>query len=295
MGLCYRQFLAGLTLEEMTRRNFFLGTAGIGVGSYSYAYYFEPSWLEATEKRVAIARGRLRRRLRILHLSDLHASEYIPMRYLVEAFEKGLAAKPDLICLTGDYITSDRDYDAAAYVQALKVLTSAAPTYAALGNHDGGDWAARAGWFPTPDAVIEILEKAGVHVLRNRNELVATAAGAVHLVGLGDWWSNDCLGETAFAGVPPDEAPVICLNHNPDGKEECRRAPWELMLCGHTHGGQVMVPFYGPPRVPVIDKRYAVGLNPFDGGRWIHTTRGVGNILGFRVNCRPELSTLVMA
>jgi predicted MPP superfamily phosphohydrolase len=265
------------------------------VGSYSYAYYFEPAWLEVTEKTVAIARGRLRRPLRILHLSDLHASEFIPMRYLAEAFRKGLAAKPDLICLTGDYITSDRDFDAAAYVETLKILTAAAPTYAALGNHDGGDWAARSGWFPTPDRVIRILEQAGVHVLRNRHELVTTAAGAVHVAGLGDWWSNDCLGAAAFAGVPAGEAPVICLNHNPDGKQECPAAPWELMLCGHTHGGQVMIPLYGPPRVPILDKRYAAGLNPFDGERWIHTTRGVGNILGFRVNCRPELSTLVLA
>jgi uncharacterized protein len=279
----------------VTRRNFFFGTAGASVGSYSYAYYFEPAWLEATEKQVAIARGRLRRPLRILHLSDLHASEFIPMRYLAEAFGKGLAAKPDLICLTGDYITSDRDFDAAAYVKTLKILTSAAPTYAALGNHDGGDWAARSGWFPTPDPVVKILEQAGVHVLRNRHERVATVAGAVHLVGLGDWWSNDCFGEAAFAGVPRGEEPVVCLNHNPDGKQECLRAPWELMLCGHTHGGQVMIPLYGPPRVPILDKRYAAGLNPFDGGRWIHATRGVGNILGFRINCRPELSTLVLA
>jgi predicted MPP superfamily phosphohydrolase len=278
----------------MTRRNFFCGAGGAAVGSYSYAYYFEPSWLESTEKRVAMARGRLRRPLRILHLSDLHASEYIPLRYLREAFAQGLAARPDLICLTGDFITSATDYDEAAYIEALKALTAAAPVYAVPGNHDGGDWAARSGWYPSPDRVMAMLGKAGVRVLLNRSATVETAAGTVHLVGLGDWWSNNCLAGAAFAGVPRGEAPVVCLNHNPDGKQECPDAPWELMLCGHTHGGQVHIPFYGPARVAVLDERYAVGLNPFAGGRWIHTTRGVGNILGFRVNCRPELSTLVL-
>ena len=96
---------------------------------------------------------------------------------------------------------------------------------------------------------------------------------------------------------PLDDDPAFqtpMMQQYREAKQECPDAPWELMLCGHTHGGQVHIPFYGPARVAVLDERYAVGLNPFAGGRWIHTTRGVGNILGFRVNCRPELSTLVL-
>jgi predicted MPP superfamily phosphohydrolase len=279
----------------MTRRNFFLSAGGAAVGSYTYAYHVEPSWLETTEKQVRIARGRLRRPLRILHLSDLHASEYIPIRYLRAAFAQGLAARPDLICLTGDFITSATDYDEAAFGAALRMLTAGAPVYAVTGNHDGGDWAARSGWYPTPARVTAMLAGAGVRVLDNRSEVVVTGAGAVRLVGLGDWWSNNCIAGEAFAGVRGGEEPVVCLNHNPDGKQECAEAPWELMLCGHTHGGQVHIPWYGPARVAILDKRYAAGLNSFAGGRWIHTTRGVGNILGFRMNCRPELSTVVLA
>jgi predicted MPP superfamily phosphohydrolase len=63
------------------------------------------------------------------------------------------------------------------------------------------------------------------------------------------------------------------------------------MLCGHTHGGQVMIPFEGPRYAPVDDKRYVAGLNPYD-GRWIYTTRGVGSIAGVRFGCRPEVSFL---
>jgi predicted MPP superfamily phosphohydrolase len=63
------------------------------------------------------------------------------------------------------------------------------------------------------------------------------------------------------------------------------------MLCGHTHGGQVVVPLLGAPIVPVRDRRYVAGLNQWR-ERWIYTTRGVGSLYGIRFGCRPEVSIL---
>ena len=83
------------------------------------------------------------------------------------------------------------------------------------------------------------------------------------------------------------------MSHNPDSKEMLRRWPWDLLLSGHTHGGQVIIPFQGPRYAPVTDKRYVAGLKPWE-SRQIHVTRGVGNFAGVRFRCRPEVSLLIL-
>ena len=65
------------------------------------------------------------------------------------------------------------------------------------------------------------------------------------------------------------------------------------MLCGHTHGGECDLAFFGTPFAPVKDKRYVRGLHPWK-DRWIHTTKGVGSLYGVRFNCRPEVSLLTL-
>ena len=87
------------------------------------------------------------------------------------------------------------------------------------------------------------------------------------------------------------EHPIVLLNHNPDGKDAVGLYPWQLMLSGHTHGGQVIVPFLGPRYAPVDDKRYVEGLKPW-GTRQIHVSRGVGNVWSVRFRCRPEVTLL---
>ena len=88
-----------------------------------------------------------------------------------------------------------------------------------------------------------------------------------------------------------DEVPTLLLAHNPDTKDVAWPFAWDAMLSGHTHGGQVVLPWIGPPFVPVEDRRFIAGLHSWR-DRWIYTTRGVGNILGVRVNCRPEVTLL---
>lgn len=276
----------------MNRRVFLLGLPTAALSAFGYARFIEPRWLEETRKTVVTGRN-LRRPLRVAHLSDLHASGLIPISFLEEAFRRTLAMQPDLICITGDFVTTDNDFDPAKYEAVLQMLSAKVPTFAVMGNHDGGEWAARSGWFSTNQYIRGLVGRGGVRVLHNDAAKIEIAGTPLWLVGVGDWWSDELRAGPAFANVLNDGAPVIVMNHNPDGKDDCGLRPWDLMLCGHTHGGQVMLPFYGPPIVPVIDTRYAVGLNAYQ-NRWIHTTRGVGNIVGIRVNCRPELSLLIV-
>src|SRR5690349_13982973 len=119
----------------MTRRSFLLGAAGAATAVAGYPCYYEPRWLDSTERRVRTARPPLSDPVRILHLSDLHASFIVPMSLIQHAITLGLERKPDIICLTGDFITFRHDFDSRAYLAALKRLSAAAPTYAVLGNH----------------------------------------------------------------------------------------------------------------------------------------------------------------
>ncbi len=276
----------------MNRRVFLYGLPTAALSAYGYSQFVEPRWLEDTQKPVVTGRG-LKRPLRILHLSDFHAAAIVPVSFIEESLRRGMAMKPDIVCLTGDFVTTDNDFDAVRYESVLQMCSSVCPTFAVVGNHDGGVWAARAGWFPTSTYIRQLAARGGVRVLHNDAVKIEVAGTHLWVVGVGDWWSEELRAPLAFANVKDDGDPVVLLNHNPDGKEDCKFFRWDLMLSGHTHGGQVMIPFYGPPIVPVLDKRYAVGLNRFE-NRWIHTTRGVGNIRGIRVNCRPEVSLLIV-
>ena len=198
--------------------------------------------------------------------------------------------KPDLVCLTGDFITWR--YDAwDRYAEILKPLSEAAPTFATLGNHDGGRWVGTAGYSDT-GRVRGMLSQARIELLHNRSTNLEVRGRKLNLVGVGDLWAGEVDAPAAFAGARESGATVV-LCHNPDAKDLVGAYPWDLMLCGHTHGGQCDLVFFGTPFAPVRDKRYVRGLNRWR-DRWIHTTKGVGNLHGIRLNCRPEVSLLTL-
>lgn len=227
--------------------------------------------------------------VRIAHLSDLHSSRAISLEHIARAIELVIAERPAFICVTGDFIT-DHAPDPDGYVQCLKQLSAAAPTFACLGNHDGGRWSAQRGRAATPDAVVEILRAANIRVLRDQTELLKVGDRELLLTGVEDLWSFPI--DLSRAGLTPESRKRIVLAHNPDTKDELARSPWELMLCGHTHGGQIRLPFVGGRlTAPVRDDRYIEGLLPW-GNRWLHISRGVGSLHGIRINCPPEVTLL---
>ena len=230
--------------------------------------------------------------LRIAHLSDLHSSRAISLEHIARAVEWATREQPHLICLTGDFVT-DYAPDPAGLSQTLSRLSAAAPCIACLGNHDGGRWSAQRGRAATPDAALEILRAANIRVLRNETEFLTLSDRSLLLTGIEDLWSFPV--DPARAGMKEASRTRIVLAHNPDTKDELARVPWALMLSGHTHGGQIRVPFYGGRlTAPVRDHRYIEGLLPW-GTRWLHISRGVGSLYGLRINCPPEVTLLELA
>lgn len=250
----------------------------------------EPNWLERTIHQIKLPCNNLTTGVRLLHLSDFHASTFVPFSLIENAVELGLESKPDIICLTGDFVTDASTFDASEYTRILRRLTSAAPVFGTLGNHDGGSWSATAGGFKDASVVTKLIRDAGIELLHNRSASVLVRGQSITFAGVGDLWSRGVDPDRTFADVSAED-PAVLLAHNPDTKDVLADRPWSLMLSGHTHGGQVVLPIIGERFVPVRDKRFIAGLKQWN-GRFIYVTRGVGNIDGVRLNCRPEVTVL---
>jgi predicted MPP superfamily phosphohydrolase len=285
----------------LSRRNFLRGLVGAisgGAAGAAYMRWAEPDWFEVTHTAVTLPRRSAEgghEPLRVLHLSDLHAyAPWVSLVHIAESVKRGLAQKPDLICLTGDFITLR--YDAfAEYVNVLRPLAAVAPTFACLGNHDGGNWARGDGGYGHAENVRELLKASGIELLHNTTRELTARGRRVQLIGVGDWWAGECKPAVAFSSAPPRNGAVrLVLNHNPDAKSAMAAHDWDLMLCGHTHGGQIGIPALARRFAPVADKRFIAGLYPWE-GRQLFITRGVGNLHHARLFCRPEVSLLLVA
>jgi predicted MPP superfamily phosphohydrolase len=279
--------------KQFTRRKFLTALGLAGLGGAGYVRWLEPEWLDVGRHEVSLSKTLRRAPLKILHLADLHASPDVSLDFLATAVRLGLAQQPDVICVTGDFISRkfDRFDD---YARVLAPLAQAAPTFASLGNHDGGRWAARyGGGYADTQPVRKMLRAAGIRLLPNEAAEIKVQDWRLRLVGVGDMWSGEFNPASAFPKNSPAADATVLLTHNPDSKTSLKLFPWDLALCGHTHGGQVRLPFIGPLFVPVADKNFIAGLYRWD-NRWLHITRGVGSAHGVRFNCRPEVSVLTL-
>jgi uncharacterized protein len=265
------------------KRRLLLSAIASGLPTAAWAKYFEPYRFEVTRNCVALPGIRPRR---ILHIADIHMSDGMTADELEVGVEAGLASRPDLICVTGDLVSSTEGFDRPGLLRLLRRLSAAAQAYAVLGNHDGGNWLARYGGSRSTHIVRDIVAQAGIRLLHNETAVL----GDLALVGVGDYWSGEFHPECAFARVPASLSTIL-LCHNPDAKESVADERWDLMLSGHTHGGQVRIPGITPVWAPVRDKRFVAGLYAWQ-GRQIFITRGLGSPKHVRAFCRPEVSIL---
>lgn len=219
--------------------------------------------------------------LRIAFASDLHLGPVTAARTLDRAFARLAEAAPDVLILGGDYVyleaTPRRVRELAARVAAVPARTKVA----VLGNHDL--WARHG-------RIEAALADAGVHVLVNRGLRLPPPHGEVAVLGLDDPWSGDPDPEAALDGVR--SAPVkVAVAHAPEALPMLEGRGVALLLCGHTHGGQIALPGPRPVIVPgPLGRRYPAGTWRF-GELTMFVSRGVGGVeLPLRAHAPPDVA-----
>jgi len=263
----------------------FGAASGTVCGTAFYARS-EPEWFDVSHTQVFLPK--LGSAFRALHLADLHSSPSVPTRLLLQATETGLRTRPGVVFLTGDYISYFGGYDREGLARVFRMLSEAVPTFAVMGNHD----CRRDDPRQSTRILRDLLRENGVRVLLNESAALSLRNNErIQIAGTGDRWNRtEFQPESAFTEVDPS-LPAILLAHNPDTKDEVSHEPWDIMLSGHTHGGQVVLPGIRPVWAPVRDQRFIAGLYGWR-GKQLYITRGVGSPKGIRFRCRPEISVL---
>lgn len=215
-------------------------------------------------------------RLRVAHLTDLHVTDALPDSFTVHVHETLRAADPDLIVMTGDYLSrSERLPILTRWLERMPKARFG--SFAVLGNHDL--------WTREEEAVIHAFERASIHMLRGTCETVTVSDGAlVRICGTEQPWGPKT------SALPPDGIPNLVLSHTPDNVYELAAEGADVVYAGHTHGGQMRLPLLG---AVVIPSNYG---RRFDRGHFVvdHTNLYVSAGIGadsppLRLWCPPEL------
>lgn len=260
----------------------------------SYGYKVEPTWLELNCLDIPVAdlppafAG-----FRIVQLSDLHFSRRVSTAYIAEAVELAQQQRADLIVLTGDFVHRGFKY-VGHLPESLGKLSAPCGVFAVLGNHDFSVRNALGfrRYRHLHQAVADSLVACGIRVLRNESVPLERGSDRLYLSGVEDLWSRVCDVDRAMHGLDP-AIPRIVLAHNPQTIERLNGHRCDLMLSGHTHGGQVHVPGLGRPTLSRQARRFAAGLYQHN-RTFLYVNKGVGFGFQFRYGVRPEVAVTTL-
>jgi predicted MPP superfamily phosphohydrolase len=254
-------------------------------------------WLEVTSRDVVIpGLPAAFDGFRIAQISDIHMHEFTEAFFVRDVVNRVNSLNPDAVFLTGDFVTSEyasKKFTIGSAWLCANILNelTCRERYAVLGNHD-----VMAG----ADEVSEALTDNNILVLRNYYTPLERSGGRIWLAGLGDPLQGlpdpEATLPASICNIPKE--PIILLCHAPDYVDHLLTLPSgqaiSLMLCGHTHGGQVRLPVIGPLVLPQMGRKYVEGWFQF-GRLQMHVNRGIGTVsLPFRLNCPPEISMLTL-
>lgn len=276
-----------------------MGAAGAVLGGLAVAG--DGTIFEANQPRLVSIEVRLPRLphswdgFRIAQLSDLHYDDYFSVVPLRNAVDIVNGLRPDLIVVTGDFVTSRGKHPPrSALVKARQAIESCAQLLAqmhagsgilaAVGNHDLG---------VDTNHIVEVLQSHDIPVLRNRSLPLEREGNRLWLSGVDDVLVGNPRLDLALKDIPADE-PVILLAHEPDWADFVAKYPVDLQLSGHSHGGQIRIPLLGAPYLPPLARKYPWGLRQI-GQLTLYTNAGIGTIeVPTRINCPPEVTLITL-
>lgn len=235
-----------------------------------------------TVEEVTIYLKRLPKQLdgfRLVQLSDIHHSPFTSLEHITRTVEAANRLAPDMFVLTGDYVSHDTEY-IAPMADAMGKLVSEYGTYACLGNHD--HWT-------DPELVTDLMRGEGINVLINEGLRLRARGASFWLAGVDDLMAGKTDVRSALSGSRGSEMKLL-LAHNPAIVRRASRYNVDLMLSGHTHGGQVKIRDEEKRILP--RRKLSSGLH-YRKNTQIYITRGIGTVVvPFRYQCPPEISLI---
>jgi len=267
-----------------------LTTFGLGLGGYYYARDIEPKLLEVNHHHITNQSIPSEfNNFNIVQFSDTHLGFHYSKRQFQTLIQKINDIKPDIIFFTGDLLDEPNKYkEVQPIISLLKDLEAPYGKFAIYGNHDHGGYGS--------DIYKSIMEQAGFTLLLNSHKQVRMQNGnSIYIMGIDDAMLGKPNIKMAVEGVPTD-AYKILLSHAPDLANEASTYNIQMQLSGHSHGGQVKIPFAGalvkPPFAEYYHEGfYTIGLRPLT----LYVNRGIGTTrLPFRFLSRPELTIFTL-
>lgn len=277
-----------------TVRRFYRRTVGIlllfGIFFGAWAFWFEPRRLTVNPVSLELPKWPQNlENFKIVALSDLHVgSPYITLEKLQKVVQLSNEQQPDLVVLLGDYVIQDvmggTFVAPEDFAPILKGLKAKYGVYAVLGNHD---------WILGGPRVAQAFENVGIPMLTNDSVEIKTPGQNFRLVGVGDFFTQHHDLKKALMNADSNQ-PIIVITHTPD---VFLQLPSQVLLtlAGHTHGGQVNLPFLGRRVVPSnYGDRFAIGKIE-ENERELFVTPGIGtSIIPVRFRVPPEISVLTL-
>jgi predicted MPP superfamily phosphohydrolase len=286
------------TLEKkpvVTRRQFLGLSAATMAGFGLYAGEIARHEIDVVRRRVVLSGlPEVFNGFQIVQISDIHLMEFTEPSFLKLVLHEVNALKPDMVVLTGDFVSygpiaRQRSIPWAYKCGELLTRIKCPARYAILGNHD---------CVVDQGAATDALTSHGIPVLANASLPIEQEGKRFWLAGVTD--ALEGTPRPDFANAFPrtaqaDGEPVILLAHEPDVAPEAAKHGYQLMLSGHTHGGQVRIPFVPPVYLPPLGKQYLAGQFQV-GPMQLYVNRGIGSVgVPFRLNCPPEITVLTLA
>jgi uncharacterized protein len=228
--------------------------------------------------------------LRVAQISDIHMGGWMNGDRLQLVADWIMAQSPDLLLITGDFLIGRGFTEVSRQwiMELTKVLTPLAasvPSFAVLGNHD---------YWTNPDAIREMLFLCRITDLTNTVFTLSREGENLHLCGVDDVRAGNVRLDQVLAHLN-DHSAAILLAHEPDFADiSAATGKFDLQISGHTHGGQVVIPYLGAPILPHLGRKYPSGLYKV-GNMFQYTNRGLGaNRLSIRWNCPPEVTIFTL-
>lgn len=286
--------------KQLSRRSFIkrllkfgLISAGSGTGIYYYARQIEPRMLKVSHHTIRhhfIPEGF--KKFKIVQFSDTHLGFHYSLSQFNRLITKINSLNPDVIFFTGDLMDKPNEYDQQHLITSLlKRLQAPFGKFAIYGNHDHGGYGS--------EIYKTIMEQSGFTILQNEaNKIKLVDGSEIFILGLDD----AMLGKPDFTkmikGIP-DGSYKILLSHEPDLANEAHAQGIQLQLSGHSHGGQIKIPLFGPLVTPPLAEKYHEGFYTLESETnqlVLYVNRGIGTTrLPFRFLSPPEVSVFMLS